>query len=391
MEFNSKSTKKIIFIVFFAALMFAVFQNIDSVLALVFKIIGFFSPVIAALCVAFVLNVLLVPIETKLFGFMEKSKNGFVNKLKRPISIITTYLAAVGIIALIIGVIIPELIDTVVGIAEKMPDFVKDAQAWIEGELHKFNINSSLPEITINWQKAANQIVDVLKNSSNMIFRGAVDATTSIIGGVFDAVFGLVLSVYVLAKKEKIGCFLKNMLTAFLKEKQTKRILHIASRTSDCFSKFIGGQLLEAFILGVLCFVGMLIFKLPNALVISAIVTITALVPIIGATIGVVAGGFIILVTDPIKAIFFVVFMLILQQLEGNLIYPKVVGKAVGLPSVIVLSAVLVGGNIGGVFGALLGVPTAATIYVLIKEYIAVKKREKSAEAPQIEENSEIS
>lgn len=384
MEFNSKNTKRIILIVFFAALMFAVFQNIDSVLALLSKIIGFFSPVIAALCVAFVLNVLLVPIETKLFGFMGKSKKRFVNKLKRPASIVATYLAAFGIIALIIWVVIPQLIDTVVGVAGKMPDFVKDAQAWIEGELDKFNINSSLPEITINWEKAANQIVNVLKNSSNMIFRGAVDATTSIIGAVFDAVFGFVLSIYILAKKEKIGNFLKNMLAAFLKEKQTKRIVHIASKTSDCFSKFIGGQLLEAFILGVLCFVGMLIFRLPNALVVSAIVTITALVPIIGATIGVVAGGFIILVTNPIKAIFFVVFMLILQQLEGNLIYPKVVGKAVGLPSVIVLSAVLVGGNIGGVFGALLGVPTAATLYVLIKEHIAAKKA-----IEKTEENSE--
>lgn len=380
MSCKKKDTKKIILIVFCAALFFALFQNFGGVLSLFKRVLSVFSPVIFALCVAFVLNVLMVPIETKLLKFMDKSPKKIVKKLKRALGLVLTYLSAFAILAVIVWVIIPQLVSTIVGIAEKMPSFVNDAKSWIEGELNKSHINYSLPEITINWNNAAKNIVGVLQNSISTIFAGAINATTSIIGGVLDVVFGFVLSVYILAQKEKIGRFTKNVINLIIGDKYTKQTVYIAAKASNYFSKFISGQLVEALILGTLCFIGMLIFRFPNALVISAIVTITALVPIVGATVGVLSGGFIILVTNPIKALFFVVFMLILQQIEGNLIYPKVVGKVVGLPSVIVLSAVLVGGNIGGIFGALIGLPVAATLYALIKERIALRQKDNVSE-----------
>lgn len=381
MSNEKKDTKKIILIVFLAALFFAIFMNFGGILSLFKRVISVFSPVIAALCVAFVLNVLMLPIETKLLKFMDKSPKKIVKKLKRALALVLTYLSAFAILAVIVWVIIPQLITTIIGLAEKMPTFVNDAKGWIEGELDKFHINYSLPELTINWNNAAKNIVNVLQNSISTIFAGAINATTSIIGGVVDVVFGLVLSAYILSQKEKIGRFTKSIINLVLGEKYTNETVHIASKASYCFSKFISGQLVEALILGTLCFIGMLIFGFPNALVISAIVTITALVPIIGATIGVLSGGFIILITNPIKALFFVIFMLILQQIEGNLIYPKVVGKVVGVPSVIVLSAVLVGGNIGGILGALIGLPTVATLYALLKEKIAIKQKEKETDA----------
>lgn len=380
MSCKKKDTKKIILIVFCAALFFALFQNFGGVLSLFKRVLSVFSPVIFALCVAFVLNVLMVPIETKLLKFMDKSPKKIVKKLKRALGLVLTYLSAFAILAVIVWVIIPQLVSTIVGIAEKMPSFVNDAKSWIEGELNKSHINYSLPEITINWNNAAKNIVGVLQNSISTIFAGAINATTSIIGGVLDVVFGFVLSVYILAQKEKIGRFTKNVINLIIGDKYTKQTVYIAAKASNYFSKFISGQLVEALILGTLCFIGMLIFRFPNALVISAIVTITALVPIVGATVGVLSGGFIILVTNPIKALFFVVFMLILQQIEGNLIYPKVVGKVVGLPSVIVLSAVLVGGNIGGILGALIGLPVAATLYALIKERIALRQKDNVGE-----------
>ncbi len=379
MGYDKKDTKRIIFIVFCAAVFFAFFQNFGGVVDLFKKFFGVFSPVISALCVAFVLNVLLVPIETKVLKFMDKSPKKSVKKLKRPLGLVLTYLSAFAILAIVVWVIIPQLIDTIVGLAEKMPEFASDAKNWIEGEMHKFHINYSLPEIQINWNEAAKKMVGALEGSITTIFEGAIDATTSIIGAVVDIVFGFVLSVYILAQKEKIGRFTKSTITLLIGEKRTNETTHITKKASECFSRFISGQLMEALILGVLCFVGMLIFRFPNALVISAIVTVTALVPIVGATVGVLSGGFIILVTNPIKALFFVIFMLVLQQVEGNLIYPKVVGKVVGLPSVIVLSAVLVGGNIGGILGALIGLPVAATLYSLIKERISLRNKKKFA------------
>ena len=247
---------------------------------------------------------------------------------------------------------------------------------WIEISAYyfKFNLEAG-SSISVRRLISDNQQLALVQNTRfgevyNKIFDGAVGITASVFTGVFNTVFSFVISVYVLAQKERIGAFVKRVVDAFIPEKATKVIYHVASRTQESFSRFIGGQLIEAVILGVLCFIGMLIFRIPNALIISVLISVMSLVPVVGATIGVVVGFLLIVITDPLKAVFFVIFFLILQQLEGNLIYPKVVGKAVGLPGVLVVSAVLVGGNIGGVLGTLIAVPTCAVLYVLLKELV---------------------
>ena len=210
---------------------------------------------------------------------------------------------------------------------------------------------------------------------------GAVGVTTSVFSGVFDGVFSIVISGYILAQKERIGAFVKKSINAFTDEKINSVIYHIAYRTQESFTRFIGGQLVESLILGTLCFIGMLILGIPNALIISVLIGVTSLVPIVGATVGVVVGFLLIVISNPFKAILFVIFFLVLQQIEGNLIYPRVVGKAVGLPGVLVVSSVLVGGNIGGVLGSLIAVPTCAVLFVLFKElveYMNNKKEHKS-------------
>lgn len=371
MDLNSKNIKKIILIVFVSAVIFFTVGNITGVWGFISKILSFFSPIITALCIAFVLNVLLVPLETKVFKFMDNSRKKFVVRLKRPLCLVLTYLIALGLLSTVILVIIPDIIETITYLAEKLPAFVVKTQEWIEDLLQKFNISQpDLPEIKINWSATAKVLTDWLQGSSSKIFGDAVNITASVFTGVFDTIFSIVISVYVLAQKEKIGRFIKRMLNAFFPKKTTGVIYHISYKTSDSFSHFIGGQLLEALILGVLCFIGMSIFSIPNSLIISVLVCITSLVPIIGPTIGAVIGFLLIVITSPLKALFFIIFFLILQQLEGNLIYPKVVGKAVGLPGIIVVSSVMVGGNIGGVLGALIGVPTGAVIYSLLKELI---------------------
>ncbi len=379
MNLNSQNVKKIIFIIFCAALLFAGFLNITVVFSLIRKIISFFTPVIAALCIAFVLNVLMMPIENKLFAFLDNSKKGFVKKLKRPLSLVVTYILALGILATIILVIIPDIIDTVVYLTGKMPAFIEAVYKLLGNLLDKFNIEYALPEIKIDWSMLTNNLENLAKQYGTKILNSALGITTSVFSGVFDAFFSIVLSIYILAQKEKIGSFVKSLLTAVFPKRFTEVVMHIAEKTAESFTKFIGGQCVEALILGTLCFIGMLIFGFPNALIISLFVTITAFVPIIGATVGALIGFMLIVITDPVKAVLFVVFLIVLQQIEGNLIYPKVVGKAVGLPAVIVISSVLVGGNIGGVLGALIGVPTSAAIYTLLKEYIAYKKESKEA------------
>lgn len=371
MELNSKNIKKILLVIFFGALIFTAFQNLESVISGIGKVINVFSPIIVALCIAFVLNILLTALETKIFSFWDKARKPIVLKLKRPVCLILTYLLALGLVFLVIVVIIPDIIETITYLAEKMPAFVLDVKNKTEDLLERFNIEQTLlPDIKINWKSAANTIISWISGSSDKIVGSAVNITTSVFSGVFDTIFSLVISIYVLAQKEKIGSFVKRLFNAFLKPKTTGFIYHISSKTYELFSRFIGGQLVEALILGSLCFIGMTIFRLPNALIISVLISITALVPIVGAVVGTIIGFLLIVITDPLKAVLFVVFLLILQQLEGNLIYPRVVGKAVGLPGVLVVSAVLLGGNIGGVLGALVAVPTVAVLYTLLREMI---------------------
>lgn len=371
MELNSKNIKKILLIIFLGALIFSAVQNLGLVYGAIKSVIRVFSPVITALCIAFVLNVLLTALETKAFKFWDKAKKPWVLKLKRPVCLVLTYLIALGALSVLILVIIPDIIETITYLAEKMPSFVVSVKDWIDGLLDRFNIEqNAIPNIKINWKSAANSIIAWISGSSEKIVDSAVNITTSVFSGVINTIFSLVISVYVLAQKEKIGGFVKRTINAFISQKVSGFIYHISSKTSDYFSRFIGGQFLEALILGCLCFIGMSLFGFPNALIISVLIAVTALVPIVGATVGVIVGFLLIVITSPIKAILFVVFFLVLQQIEGNLIYPRVVGKAVGLPGVLVVSAVMVGGNIGGVVGTLIAVPTVAVLYALLREMI---------------------
>lgn len=374
MELNSKNIKKILLIILFGAVTFTALQNFDRVLETLRWVFSLLSPVITALCIAFVLNVLLTVLETKVFKFMDRSKHRIARKSKRPICLVLTYLIAFAIIILLIAVVIPDITTTIVSLAERLPSFMNEAKVWIEDMLEKFNLSQDfVPKIQINWTAVANTVKDFIINNSNRIFGDTVTITTSVFSGVYNTVFSLLISVYILAQKERIGNFIKRFIKAFSPKKVADTIFYISNKTYKSFSRFISGQLTEAVILGVLCYIGMTIFRFPNAAIISTLIGATALVPIIGATIGAILGFLLIVIVSPLKALLFIVFFIVLQQLEGSLIYPKVVGKSVGLPGVIVVCAVLVGGNIGGIMGSLISVPTCAVLYVLLRE--AISKR----------------
>ena len=381
MELNSKTVKKILLIILLGSCIFTAAQNYDRLFSFVRHILGIFSPVITALCIAFVLNVLLTALETKVFRFMDNSKKSFVKAAKRPLCLALTYLLAFGLIVLLIAFIIPDIADTFIYLAERLPSFMTEARVWIEEILEKFNLSQNLiPNIKIDWTAAANGIKEYVLSYSETIFGSAVNLTTSFASGVYNLVFSVMISAYILACKERIGRFTVRFIDAFAPKKAAKAVYHISSTTYEYFSKFIGGQLTESVILGTLFYIGMTIFRFPNAAVISIFICVTSLVPIVGATVGVIVGFLLILITSPIKAILFILFFVVIQQIEGSLIYPRVVGKSVGLPGVIVVCAVLVGGNIGGILGALTSVPVSAVLYALVKE--AIEKR-----TPQKEEN----
>lgn len=372
MELNSKNIKKILLIILLGSCIFTAVQNYDRLFSFIGRILSVTSPVITALCIAFVLNVLLNALENKAFRFMDDSKKALVRRAKRPLCLALTYLIAFGLIVLLIAFIIPDIADTFIYLAEKLPSFMTEARTWIEDILQKFNLSQSLiPNIKIDWSAAANTIKDYAIGYSQAIFGSAVSFTTSFASGVYNTVFSIMISAYILACKERIGRFTVRLIDAFVPKKAAKAIHHFSSTTYDYFSKFIGGQLTESVILGTLFYIGMTIFRFPNAAIISLFICVTSLVPIVGATVGVIVGFMLILITDPIKALLFVVFFFVIQQIEGTFIYPRVVGKSVGLPGVIVICAVLVGGNLGGIVGALISVPTSAVLFALIKEAVA--------------------
>ena len=374
MELNSKTVKKILLIILLGSVAFTAVQNYDRLFSFLGHILGIFSPVITALCIAFVLNVLLTALETKVFKFMDNSKKGFIKKAKRPLCLVLTYLLAFGLIVLLIAFIIPDIANTFIYLAERLPSFMTEARVWVEDLLEKFNLSQNLiPNIKLDWTAAASGIKAYALSYSQTIFGSAVNFTTSFASGIYNLAFSVMISAYILACKERIGRFMTRLIDAFAPQKAAEAVYRICSTTYQYFSRFIGGQLTESVILGTLFYIGMTIFRFPNAAVISILICVTSLVPIVGATIGVVAGFLLILITSPIKAVLFIVFFIVIQQIEGSLIYPRVVGKSVGLPGVIVVCAVLIGGNIGGILGALTGVPVSAVLFVLIKE--AIEKR----------------
>lgn len=371
MELNSKNIKKILLTVFLSSIIVASVFNIDGVIAFFSKIFSFISPVVLALCIAFVLNVPLRALENKVFKFMNKSRHKLVQKLRRPLCMVLTYLLALGIISLLVLVIIPDIIDTVLFVVDKLPSFVVTASNWLVDTFTKIGFApEDIPLLKFDFSSFTTTVKNFLSSYSGKIVGDAVTITTSLIGGIFDTVLCLVISAYILAQKEKIGKFTKSIIDTFIPQKPAHAIYHISNQASDSFSRFIGGQLTESVILGLLCYIGMLIFGFPNAEIISVLICVTSLVPIVGALVGVFIGGLLILITNPIEALLFVLFIIILQQLEGNLIYPRVVGKAVGLPGVIVISAVLIGSNVSGILGALIAVPISAVIFALLKEAI---------------------
>lgn len=337
--------------------------NVKGVTMVLGNIIVIIKPIIIALAMAFVLNILMRIFENKVFFFLDKQKSKFLRNLKRPLSILATFLFVIGMIVGITLFVIPQFIESLSTLIDAVPGYLNSFEAMLDKHLSSIELMKVIQDSVIDAWKEVLQVAGQLIGKS---VTGILSVTVNITNMIFNFVVALVLAIYLLANKEKLILQSKKLLFAFLKRDVVEKILEVGRLTNVTFSSFIGGQCTEAIILGILCFIGMNIFKMPYALLISVLISVTSLIPVFGAFIGTIPAVFIILIINPIKAIWFVIFIIVLQQLEGNIIYPKVVGSSVGLSAIWVMVAITVGGSAFGLIGMLIGVPTVSVIYQLV-------------------------
>lgn len=379
MDLSKKNIKKILGIITFAVVLFTISQNLSSVASFFKGALTVFASTIIGFCLAFILNIPMNVLENKIFKGLKNSKNKVANKMLRPISLTSTVLLTIGFIVLLLFIIIPQLHNSTLLIIEKVPDYYQSFVTWVDDMVIRFGLDISTeilhnPKFDINTITAMAEKVFTFDGASD-ILSTTMGVTSSVISGVANIAIGFIIAIYILAEKEKIGNFTNRILKNVLPEKAYEKTLEICSVTSGSFSNFITGQVTDAFILAILCFIGMSIFRFPSAAVISVIIGVTALIPVIGPFIGEFIGCFIIFMESPLKALFFLIFVLILQAIDNNFIYPKIVGKSVGLPGILVLLSVIIGGNLGGILGILLGVPTASAVYALVIAWLNSKNQ----------------
>ena len=341
--------------------------NLNAVLRFLGKVLALFSPFLIGGGIAFLINVVLNPLERCWNRVCKKAPA----KLARPVCLTLSAVFVFGILFAVVFMMIPSLRESGDEFIQNIPIYVDEIGRWWADTVHfaaKYNI--VLPEYAIDSDLLIEKITTFINDEGSGIITVTWGAATSILSGLVDVLLAFVFALYLLAKKEVAAAHLKKLITTVLPQKKAKRLLSIASLTNQTFTNFVSGQLTEAVIIGVLCFLGMIVLGIPYAGAVSAFVALTALVPIFGAWLGGGLSAFLILLADPIKAVWFIVYLLILQQVEGNLIYPKVVGKSVGLPGLLVLMAVTIGGSAFGVLGMLFSVPVCAVLYSLYLEFL---------------------
>lgn len=376
-----KNKKTIMELILFTVIVIFAFINISYIWIFIKYVIKIFMPFIIGAMMAFVLNVLLNVVENKIFKKLNQKNTKTWQKIKRPISLVTTFIMIIALIALILGLIIPQLKNTVELFTENFDSYKTESVELLEKVgIKQENIN----ELNKNLENLKDEVTNYVNENKNEIMQTTVGVATSVFGTITSIVLGIVFAIYILLKKEDLTRQFKKLTKAYLPEKKQKTLEEISSLSNKTFGNFVSGQCMEALIIGVLCFIGMLILQIPYAATISVLVGFTALIPVFGAFIGTAVGAFLILMVDPGNALIFIIFIIILQQLEGNLIYPKVVGNSVGLPGIWVMVAVTVGASIAGILGMLLSVPICSILYSIVRTKVNNRIDQKNKEKIKI-------
>ena len=392
MDLSKMSIKKIRELIVFTALLVVALWKFDVVLGVLKTIGDIIFPFVLGGAIAFLTNVPMSFLEKKIFENVKK-KNKIVRKLKRPISLILTIVLVVGVIALVMFGVIPQLTRTMGTLVTSINDFIPQMQSWI-GEFFHNNqeIMNLVDQIEFDPDQAIKWGISLLGNGAGNMMNTTMSAVGSIVSGVATFFIAFSFACYILFQKEKLHVQIRKVFFAFLPRQKADDFLKVCSLTYRTFANFLAGQCLEAVILGSMFVVTLSILKMPYALLIGILIAFTALIPIFGAFIGCAVGSFLIFMVNPQQAILFVIVFLVLQQIEGNLIYPHVVGESVGLPSIWVLAAVTIGGNLMGIVGMLVFIPLLSVLYTIFREfvYLRLKKQNiKQVTKTEIEEYTE--
>lgn len=376
MNLDRENMKKIMLLITFTVLLLVGVQRFDVVLATLGGVWGIFFPFVLGGAIAFLLNVPMHFLENRLFG--EEKDKKWKKKLARPLSLVLSIILVVAVISIVIFVVVPELSATLMSLGKQLEKALPEAQIWLE-EIFRDNaqVTEWLDNLEINWDSMIQKALNLLQTGAGNVLSSTVSVAKGIVSAVSTFFIAFVFACYILLQKEKLAEQAKRLMTAVFSRRQAAWIFHICSLSHRTFSSFISGQCLEAVILGTMFFIAMSILRFPYALLVGVLVAFTALIPIFGAFIGCAVGAFLILVVSPVQALAFVALFLLLQQIEGNLIYPHVVGNSVGLPSIWVLVAVTVGGSLMGIIGMLVFIPAVSVLYTLLREWMHYRLKEK--------------
>lgn len=365
MDLNKKNMKNLMILIVFAVLVLVGVQRIENLAAGFVFLMRIVFPFILGGAMAFILNIPMHFLEGRVFAKAKKKK------LVRPVSLVLSILFVVAILQIVLVVVIPEIAATFAGISKNIEAFLPKLEQWLtEAFPDSEQLEMWIESLEFNWDKILQSAVNFLKNGAGNVLSSTVTVAKTVINSLMNFFVGFVFACYILLQKEKLSVQVKKVLYAFLPRHAVEKTLQVAALSYKTFSSFVTGQCLEAVILGTMFFVSMSILRFPYALLVGVLIAFTALIPIFGAFIGCVLGTFLILVSNPVQAIGFVILFFVLQQVEGNLIYPHVVGGSVGLPSIWVLVAVTVGGSLMGVVGMLIFIPLSSVLYALFKGWV---------------------
>ena len=373
MDLNKLSMKKIRELIIFTVLLVVALWKFEVVIDVLKTIWGIIFPFVLGGAIAFVINVPMSFLEKKIFGKI-KEGNKVGEKLARPISILLTIILAVGVIILVMFGVIPQLTRTIASLMMSIANFIPQMQDWIREFSHNNqDIMKLVDQVQFNPDQAIKWGISILGNGAGNMMNTTMSAVGSIVSGFATFFIAFSFACYILFQKEKLYIQIRKIFFAFIPRKKAEAFLKICSLTYRTFANFLAGQCLEAVILGSMFVVTLSILKMPYALLIGTLIAFTALIPIFGAFIGCALGCFLIFMVSPKQAVLFIIVFLILQQIEGNLIYPHVVGGSVGLPSIWVLAAVTIGGNLMGIVGMLVFIPIVSVIYTIFREFVYMR------------------
>ncbi|MBQ6169992.1 MAG: AI-2E family transporter [Ruminococcus sp.] len=381
---EKREIKRYIFIAFLAVAVCVISQNFAVFVSFLSVVLGALKPLIMGLMIAYIFNIIMNFFEKHYFP---KSSSKLVKKSRRPVCLAASFAITIAIIILIMYIVVPEIASAFGVLYDEIPPAFTKSKDFILGKLKEYpEIQEQISTVEFDWANIAEKASKLLTSGVAGILSSAVGIIGGLTSAVTNLVLGLIFAVYLLLRKDKLIKDSGRLRKLWFSDDTNRKLGRVLNTANETFRSFFIGQFVEAIILGTLCFIGMKILKLPYAAMSGTLVGVTAFIPIVGAFLGAGISAFIILTESPMQALIFIIFLLILQQFEGNIIYPKVVGGTVGLPSIWTLAAVTVGGGLFGVFGMILGVPLAATLYKLAFFKLEEKESELGITPPDDDE-----